>query len=208
MALCAVLVVVGVSLHPRLVPCACLALLAHSWWVLLGGILTLAWIRRSCRPCNPFPTRAEIAPAAWAGVLKVMKANPFRSLVHWSISKLVLVSGPNFPSSVPMSSSVVGWLRFVMKILPDFPTVLVLASAASWLPFGIGVVSLVSTWIWLCLEISLALTAPSLRFPSGWVPLEACLRGSLAMNGSRCSSRPGGLLCLGRRWRLPRALPS
>ena len=125
------LVVVGVSHHPRLVPCACLALVAHSWWVLLSGILALAWIRFSCRSWNPFPTRAEIAAAASAGVLKVMKANPFRSLVNWSIGKLVWVNGPNFQSSVPMSSLVVGWLRFVMKILPDLPTVLVSASAAS-----------------------------------------------------------------------------
>ena len=41
------------------------------------------------------------------GVVKVTKANPFRSPVSWSIGKLVLVSGPNFPSSVPTFSLVV-----------------------------------------------------------------------------------------------------
>ena len=94
--------VVGVSLDLRLVPCGFLALAAYSWCVLL-----LAWIRCSRRPWSPFPSTAEMAAAACAGVAKVTKANPFRFPVSWSIGKLVSVSGLNFPSSVSTSSSVV-----------------------------------------------------------------------------------------------------
>ena len=69
--------------------------------------MALVRVRCSRCPWNPFLSRSQMAAAACVGVVKVTNVNAFHSPVSWSIGKLLLVSGLNFPNSLPTSSKVV-----------------------------------------------------------------------------------------------------